>query len=190
MASEVGICNRALQKLGAKRIVSLTDDSVNARACNTAYAAVRDGELRAHPWSFATNRAQLSADSSAPLFGRAASYQLPSTCLRLLSPYPEVNLNSMDWVIEGRKIYTNDSAPLNVRFTDQVTDPNQMDALFREALACKLALEMCEELTQSNTKKADIRSDYTAAIREARRSNAMEKIAEMPPEDTWVTVRN
>ena len=56
MASEVDICNRALSKLGAARITSLTEDSVNARACNAMYESVRDAELRAHPWNFAMKR--------------------------------------------------------------------------------------------------------------------------------------
>ena len=68
MASEVDIANRALQKLGAESIVSLTQDSENARACNLCYEPIRDAELRAHPWNFAIKRASLAADSK---IGRA-----------------------------------------------------------------------------------------------------------------------
>ena len=46
MASVVQISNRALQKLGAKSIVSLTEDSVNARAANLCYEDLRRAELR------------------------------------------------------------------------------------------------------------------------------------------------
>lgn len=189
MASEVDICNRALQKLGAERIQSLAQDHRNARACAAAYESVRDAELRAHPWSFSVKRAQLAADSDAPSFGRANAFQLPADCLRLLSPYPEDNLNSLDWQIEGRAIYTDDDAPLEIRYVAQITDPNVMDVLFREALAAKLALELCEELTQSNTKKQLLKQDYKEAILEARRTNAIERVSAEPPEDTWITVR-
>lgn len=190
MASVVGICNRALQKLGAKRIVSLTDEnSSNARACNVAYETVRDAELRAHPWSFAIKRAQLAADSSTPEFGRANSFPLPSDFLCLREPYPEDNSLDHDWQIEGRKILTDEDAPLNLRYTAKVTDPNDMDVLFRESLATKLALELCEEITQSNSKKESLRQDYKEIIREAKRSNAIERPASQPPEDTWVTIR-
>ena len=189
MASTVEICNRALQKLGAKRIVSLSDDSVNARACNAAFESIKLAELRNNTWNFSISRAQLAADVIAPSFGPAYSYTLPSDFLRLLPPDPESNSERLDWSIEGKKIFTNDSAPLEIRYVANVTDPNQMDAAFREALSCKLAYELCEELTQSNTKKADLREDYKKAIQDAGLTSAIEKPSVLPPEDVWITVR-
>lgn len=190
MASEVGICNRALQKLGAKRITSLSEDSVNARACNVAFESLRDFELREHSWSFAIKRSSLAADSVAPAWGRANSFQLPSDCLKVLPPYPEMNRNDIDWQIEGRKILTNDKAPLLVRYIAQVIDPNEMDAAFKETLACRIALELCEEITQSNTKKDALLKDYEMTVRRAKKANAIENAPGTPPEDTWVTGRS
>ncbi len=190
MASKVEIANRALQLLGAKRITSLTEDSRNARSINAAYEPVKLAELRKHPWCFATTRAQLAANATEPLFTRTNSFPLPSDFVRLLPPDPEVNLNDLDWVIEGRNIITNDSAPLDVRYIYDVTDPNEMDVLFREVLAAKLAEQLCEEITQSNTKLAAANAAYKDTIAEARRANAIEKVAEQPPEDVWVTCRS
>lgn len=189
MASEVGIANRALQKLGATRITSLSDASTSARACNACYETLRDAALRRHPWNFAVARAELAADATAPTWGRANAFQLPSDFLRLLPPYPEDNVNTLDWQIEGRKIYTDDSAPLYVRYIAQVTDPNTMDILFRELLASTMAVEMCEELTQSNTKKAALRDEIKEIIAEAKRTNAIENVSAATPEDTWLTAR-
>lgn len=189
MASEVSIANRALQKLGAKRITSLTDDSVNARACNACYETLRDAELRKHTWSFAVSRAALAADGTAPDWGRDNSYELPADFIKLLPDYPEDVTNDKDWQIEGRKIYTDDTAPLYIRYIARVTDPNLMDVLFREVLACRMALEMCEELTQSNTKKESIRADMKEIMIEARRNNAFENISSEPPIATWDTAR-
>lgn len=189
MASEVDIANRALQKLGAERIVSLTQDSENARACNLSYPLIRDAELRNHPWNFAIKRAQLAADATAPAFGPANSYTLPSDCLRLLPPDPSANFNTHDWQVEGRKILTDDAAPLEIRYISRVTDTTQYDSLFIEALACALAQELCEQLTQSNSKAQIIRSDYMAAIRAARKQNAFENTSAEPPVDTWITCR-
>jgi len=189
MASVVGICNAALQKLGAERINDLTEDTANGRSCNAAYERLRDAELRAHTWNFAKTRASLPADADAPIFGKARSFTLPAEWLRMLSPYPEMNSNDLDWEIEGRKLYTNDSAPLQIRYVKQVTDPNEMDALFREALASRMAVDMCEEITQSNTKRQLAQDDYKKALAEARRTNAIESIAGEPPEDQWITVR-
>ena len=190
MASKVEIANRALQIVGAKRIVSLTEDSRNARAINAAFESVKRAELRKHPWSFAIKRVQLAADATAPLFSRSNSFPLPSDFIRLLSPDPEVNFNDLDWVIEGRSIITNSSAPLDVRYIWDVTDPNLFDTLFREVMSAKLAEQLCEEITQSNTKIATAQAFYKDVVTEAKKTNAIEKVSEEPPEDTWITCRS
>lgn len=185
----VGICNRALQKVGAKRIVSLDDASVSARACTACYEPVRDALLRSHFWAFAITTAELAADGTAPTWGKANSFTLPSDCLRVFEPYPEYNSMDIDYSVQGRKIYTNLDAPLNIRYIKKVVDPAQHDALFNEALACALAVELCEELTQSNTKKASLKEDFIFAIREARRANAFERRPQQPPTDSFITAR-
>jgi hypothetical protein len=190
VASEVEIANRALTELGAKRIASLTEDSVNGRAINSVYDVLRRAELRKHPWNFAIKRAQLAASATEPLFNRETAFPLPSDCLRLLPPDPETNWEDMDWQIEGREVITNDSAPLDVRYIWDVTDPNVMDPLFREALAMSIAARLAEQLTQSNAKKADAKDSYKEAIAEAKKINAFENVSAKPPEDSWVTVRD
>lgn len=188
MASETSISNRALQKLGAARITSLSENSSEARSCNAVYEILRDAELRAHPWNFASKRISIAADAVTPDFGKANSFQLPTDCLKVLED--DVNSLNKDWLIEGRKILTDEGGPLYLRYTRRVTEVSEMDPLFMEALSCRMAVEMCEELTQSNSKKESLKDDYKNAIREARRSNAIERIAQQPPEDEWVTVRS
>ena len=187
--SEVSICNSALQKLGAGRITALTDDSEEARECNTCYESMRDAELRKHAWNFAIARATLPAETYDPDFGPANSFPLPSDFLRLLPVDPEDVTNTNDWRIEGKKIRTNDSAPLYIRYIYRVEDPNEFDSIFREMLACSIALQICEKLTSSNQKKAAISEEYKSWRAEARRINAFENIAQEPPPDTWDTAR-
>jgi len=190
MSDAVQICNRALQRLGAKRITSLTQDVPNARSCNFAYEPVRDAELRAHTWSCAVKRAQLAEDSTEPLFGKSARFALPSDFLRLLPLDPVQNDNTFDYQIEAGYIYTNYTAPLNIRYVYRLESVPLMDTLFREALSMRLAMELCEEITQSNTKLQLLQDDYKRVLREARRVNAIERVAQDPPDDTWITVRN
>ncbi len=187
---EVQICNRALQKVGGKRITSLSEDSRNARSCDVAYDSIRRATLRDHPWNFATSRAQLAADSVAPAFGRTTSFTLPADFLRILPTYPELLLSDTDWIIEGQKIYTNDAAPLNIRYTSNVTDPNQFDSLFDEALSSNLAMEICEEITQSNTKLAALTAAAEKNIEKAKKINAIENVSAKPTDDDYLTVRN
>jgi len=189
MASKTEIANRALQRLGAKRITSLNDDSRNARAVNAAFEPCKLAELRKHTWSCASKRVQLAASSTPPAFGYQNSFPLPSDFIRLLSADPGYLLNGEDFQIEGRNLLTDESDPRDTRYVYDVTDPNEMDVLLREVISCRIALEICEEITQSNTKKQSIQQDYDDLIAEARRANAIEKPASKPPEDTWVTVR-
>lgn len=187
--SDVTIGNLALQKLGAVRITSLTDDSRNARSINAAYEQIRNRELRRYLWSFAKSRASLAASAIAPDFDFDYAYPVPTDFLRLILP-PD---NRLDWVIErhqGRRaILTNDAGPLQVRYVALVTDPTEFDPLFAEAFACALAWHCCEEITQSNQKKADISAEYKDAIRAARQTNAFEVLPVDAAEDTWLSAR-
>jgi hypothetical protein len=193
MASVVEVGNSALDKLGVEVIVSLAQNSRNARAINRSYVRIRDRLLRQHPWNFAIKRAQLAASATAPPFGKANAFPLPSDFLRLLPPDPADNLNSLDWQIENHNgslaILTDDGAPLEVRYIYRATDPNAMDALFLELWAVEIAFDICKEITNSNTAKESLREDRKQILAEAKRNNAIENVAGQPPMDTWITAR-
>ena len=189
MADEVSIANLALQKLGAERITSLTQDHVNARAVNNCYEQLRDKELRLHVWNFAKTRTTLAPSATEPDFGFLFAFPLPSDYLRLLPP----KRLGLDWRIENhngtRAILTNDGNTLEIVYIARITDPTRFDDAFIEAFAAKLAWHMAEELTQSNTKKDDAKLEYRDAMREARRINAFENISQEEPEDPWLAAR-
>ena len=84
MASVVQICNGALNQLGASTILTLTEDSKNARLCNARYENVRDAVFRHHPWNCLQKRLALPADTEAPAWGFTKQFTLPADCLRLL----------------------------------------------------------------------------------------------------------
>jgi len=198
MASQVEIANRALTKLGAARIISFNDDNKQSRSVNSMFDAVRDAELRAHLWSFSLKRSSLAALTSTPDWGYDFEYQLPSDCLRIvqvndLFAGPNLddyrNSSTQEFVIEGRKILTNLAAPLKIRYVMRANDTTQWDATFVEAFACRLAVEMCEDLTQSSGKKESAINDYGMAIRAAIRANAIELPPQDLPDDSWAMSR-
>lgn len=55
--TSVDIANRALQHVGGRRIVALTDDSVNASAVSFCYDKLREAELRRNVWVFSIRKA-------------------------------------------------------------------------------------------------------------------------------------
>lgn len=196
--SNIAIANRALTKLGAARIISFGDNNEQARALQSMYEIVRDAELRAYTWNFSIKRAQLAALSEAPAFDWPRQFQLPSDCLRLLWAgdfYPGPNLSDLtngldlDYEIEGRVIMSRLPAPLKIRYVAQITDPTQFDALFVEAFACKLAIELGETLTNSSTNRQEAWQEYQQAIRKALRADAIEKPSQQIADDTWMISR-
>lgn len=198
MASVIQVANRALTKLGSARITSIDDDVKAARSVKSCFEDLRDDELRSHRWSFALTRTSLAALSTAPAFGYEYQYQLPSDFLRLdmvNDQFPSVVMDNyigaeaLDYVLEGNKILTDFEAPLNVRYIAQITDPNQWDINFREALACRIAAELAEDLTQSNPKRQLAWDEYKMAINKAIRTNAIERLPVQPPDDSWVVGR-
>ena len=182
--SKVDICNLALQRLGAKTITSLTEDNVRARECNRVYDHARDSELRAHPWSFARKRSSLAADATAPAFGYDNQYTVPTDFLRLL-PTKE----QKDFQIEANKILTNDDAPLQIVYIAEITDPNLFDLLYKDLLISRIAMDIAEKVTQSNSKIEAAMERYDASKKEAKRINAQERPPEESADDEWITAR-
>lgn len=198
MASQVEIANRALTKLGAARIISLDDDVKQARSVKSMFDIVRDAEMRAHIWSFTVKRKSLAALSSTPDWGFDYEYQVPPDYLRILQvndiyPGPSLddyrNAATAEYSIENKKILANFAAPLKIRYIARIEDTSLWDATFIEAFASRLAMEMCEDLTQSSTKKTDAQNDYKRALTDAIRSGAVEQPPVDLPDDSWMLSR-
>jgi hypothetical protein len=100
-----------------------------------------------------------------------------------------IGRETQEYMIEGNLILTNIAAPLKLRYIARVEDPNQWDVNFREAFASRLAMEICEDLTQSETKFQRAASDYKRAITQAIRTNSIEKPPSTPPDNTWIISR-
>lgn len=194
MASQTSICNNALTKLGQPRIVAITDDVKAARALNAIWEMKRDAELAAHPWTFAIRRAALPAAVATPAFGFTKQYPLPSAYLRLI----EVGENYVMYMADtqpyfqiegdatGQNILCDETSPLNVRYIARVTDTSLWSALFCEVMACRLAAEVAEDLTQSGSKKEAAWAEHKTAIALAKRTNAIEQPPQPSIETAWV----
>jgi hypothetical protein len=196
--STTDIANLALTKLGASPILALSDPGKAARTINGIFDAVRDAELRERPWKFAMARAELPALSDPPAFGYQRQFPLPADCLRLvqvgegfgafgLADYQ--GPDNAPYQVDGGVILTDLPAPLKVRYVKRVTDVSRYDAGFTQALACRLAAEAAESLTQSPQKRQLAMSEYQERIRAARRANAIEQAPETLADDSWVVGR-
>lgn len=186
MPSQVDIYNRALSRLGVRRVTDIDEESAAARACNAAWDMVRDEVLRAHPWNFATARASLAADSDEPEFEYDYQYTLPAGCLRVL----EADTDDWPWVVEGRRILTDTTAPLDIRYIDRVEDTEQYDAGFVSAVSQRLAAEISQELiSASGAQQDNLMNVYRRILKQATSTDAMESSPLEFEEDVWVTCR-
>ena len=171
MASDVDICNSALNMIGASNIVSLTEDSRAARVLNQRYEFVRDAVFRSHPWNCLIRRTSLAADSDTPEFEYDHQHSLPTHpfCLRVLrSDDPDTVFR-----VEGRKVVSS-TTPFKMIFIARVTDPNEYDQLLIEALSARLASDISYALVNSAVLSQNLFSLYQGKLSEARFVDATE----------------
>jgi hypothetical protein len=169
MASVVDICNGALNQLGASTILSLTEDSKNARLCNARYTQIRDSLFRSHPWNCLQKRVQLAADTTAPAWGFTSAYTLPADCLRLL----RILDYDSNHKVEGRKILTNNSS-MKILYVSRIEDPNEYDELLRETISAALAADIAYAVTSSNPVSLNMYNLYQTKLKDARFVDATE----------------
>ena len=163
MASVVDICNTALNQLGASTILTLTEDSKNARLCNARYTQIRDAVFRSHPFNCLQKRVELSSSTTTPAWGYSFQYDLPGDCLRLL----RILDYDSDHKVEGRSILSNNSS-MKILYISRVTDPNQYDENLRETLSAALAADIAYAITSNNTTQQNMIAIYQDKLRDAR----------------------
>ena len=163
MASVVDICNGALNQLGATTILSLTEDSKNARLCNSRFTQVRDALFRTRPWNCLQKRTSLAKEVTAPSWGFTSQFVLPADCLRLLYI---IDYDS-NYKVEGRKILSNTST-MKILYIARITDPNEYDELLRETLSASLGADIAYGVTSSNPVAQNMYTLFQDKLRDAR----------------------
>lgn len=188
MASDVGIANAALRKLGQGPITSFSEDSKAARLASERFAELRDELLHRHPWNFALKRRELSASATAPDWGYANAFPLPIDYIRMFEVNGE-DEGSGRWKVEDGAVVTDLAAPLGVRYVYRVTDANRMSVGFREALASVLAADWAEDITGDDTVVKDKEGKARIAVAQARSNDGQEGIPDRIESDDWLNAR-
>ena len=170
--NSVEICNAALSMLGIPRITSLDGSSTSAELCRIHYPVLRDRVLRDHLWSFATAFAdlqQLAEESPDDRFGFVCS--LPVDLIRLVA----VQNGGRCRKISGAKLLV-ECYPARIVYIRRITNPEEFDGNFTEALQYLLAAELC----MANTRDANLanfyRQEYERRLAVARSIDSAENI--------------
>jgi hypothetical protein len=126
-------------------------------------------------------------------------YQLPNGYLKQAKQDPRSSAISYigspggfpqdDWVLQGNYLISSEQQVVLYRFAADITYVPAMTEMFCEGLACRLAAEACEPLTQSTEKLQAIEASYRIFMGEARTSNGIETGWEDPPIDDYIACR-
>ena len=99
------------------------------------------------------------------------------------------NRNYDDWLFQHKYIVSMQSDNIAFRFIADTVDVTEMDPMFCEGLACQIAMQACEPLTQSATKIKVIADFYKLQMGDARTANALEIGTEEAPLDDYLECR-
>lgn len=184
-SNDVYIANRALQKLGAKTIISFNDNTPESDLISVMYYGIRDTLLNDKIWSFSIKSASLPSLVEPTILGSIYTnqFELPSDFIRLISinnQHFSINLSSYIgrddslYSFENNRILTSLNAALYIRYVSRITDTTKFTPSFVEAFACRLAAECCETITNSASKKKLLWEEYDQLISAAIKANMIE----------------
>jgi hypothetical protein len=195
MSNPVVMCNLGIvSKLGAGAITSLTPPrSTLEKLCAQFYDKWRQQELSKKRWVFATEFLPLAllgtltgTTTDERLLARPYYFQLPTNVLR---PIPQ---KYQRWARRGDKLYSDEQTLTIEAIVDKTED--QFDPLFEDVLAWRIAQELAEPATQSNTKKQLADAGYKEALATAARNNAYQLEPETHDASdesySWLTARD
>lgn len=173
--SEVSICNIAVSWLGGNRITSLDDDTTEANLCKLNYDSSRDATLEERNWTFATGRSLPNKLSTEPVFGFSSAFQLPSDFIRVvqISTLETMKDEVTDWAKEGDQLLV-DADTIYMRYVKRISDTTKYSAGFVQALAARIAADICVPLTHDKELFANYWQLYLNKIESAGAMDGMQ----------------
>ena len=164
MASKVQICNMALSRIGAATITALTDNTAEAKLCNTLFDDLADRAMIQGSWTTTITRVSLSKTTATPAFEYTNEFQLPvdPKCLKVLN----VNANSpgeIEYRIEGDKLLTDESS-IKIRYIAQLVDTEDYGTLLTEAIEILLASYLAVPIMGDANTATTLKQEYLEMI--------------------------
>jgi len=180
----VDIVNLGLGWLGKDPISSLGNPVGKvAERVARAFPGLRDAVLEDRDWTFARSRLQINKDAAPPAFGFTARFVLPAGVLRVITAEEPAGApgavdafalslyggaGKLEWQKEGRHLLANTSAALlNIQAIVQVEDSALWSPGFCQALAARLAADLCDAITKNRSLQADMWQLYQQKLRDA-----------------------
>lgn len=188
MLTETDIANIALARLSDDPIVDIGENSDRAKAVRSVWPVVLKTFLTAHEWSFAKKfdrpaRLNLPVNDPIPY---AYAFAVPEDMLKIRGVYmphfilgmgisrparPEVMYEVMRYADSRRMAIFTNADDVVVEYTSNATllDDFSPDAV--DALACKLAAELCLNLKNASARAQEMIQRYQFALEAAMRND-------------------
>lgn len=184
--TEVDICNGALIKIGAERILTLDDNSTRARLVKEAYPKMRDLLLFSHPWKFNKSYSELGQITlPTGVFDFAYAFQLPLDCARVFN----IEFENVRWDVIENGVLLSDAQTMRIQYGKKITAPDRFDSSFREALEWAIAADIAYALTQSTAQLTTAQRGLEMALRPARSYNAQQGTPQQVKANGWLYSR-
>lgn len=182
--TKTDIVNKALTMVGAAPVISIDDDTNNARILNRVYEIALKSVLAECKWNFATKRSNLSAVVNTLDFndiGEENVYAKPTDMIRIFSTNPV----RAQWREEGDYIIS-DSSDLGVRYVYYLDTPSKYPIYFVEAFADKLASDIAYAIVNSATLATTFIEKYESiSLPKALAANSQTGIQQVLQDDAW-----
>lgn len=151
--NDIGLCTRALVRLGAAPITSFDDETAESEIANVLYAPIRDAMLSDYPWTFATGQLALTKLNDAPVADYLNAFQLPLDFLRAISAGNGTKGRGLNYRISRGQLHTNAEA-VTLTYIFQ-PEEEEFPPFFDIALIARLTAEFCIPVTES-TSRSDV----------------------------------
>jgi len=177
-ASDIAVCNLALDQIKEKVITTLTGDdrTKTEELCSRWYDTIRQATLQAYNWNFALFSKNIPRGGTPSVSDYTDYYVFPNDFLKLRAIIdPAIPLSKRTYEIQGRNLlynYSSDEDDLEdtipIWFTVDETDISIWPALFIRLMSEELAIVLGKKLTARPSIMKDIRTDLVETRRLAR----------------------
>lgn len=148
--NDIGLCSRALVRLGANPITSFDDGTAESEISGALFAPIRDGLLSAYPWTFASGQLVLTKLETPPVADYQNAFQLPTDYLRAVSAGSGQKGRGVNYRIARGALHSNyEDIILSYIFRPE---EEEFPPFFDIALIARLSAEFCIPVTESTSR--------------------------------------
>ena len=177
LQTKIQIWNMALDRLKEQPLSSVSDVTATALWLTRNYDQQRDYLLQnTYLWKFAIDRTSLAADGTAPSWGWANRYLLPTDCLRFIPPTVDGSWDGtpVPYEEEGGYLLTEATSPLRLRYIKRVTNEGLFSNGFCEVLALRLALLMSHWVTGKASMTQTLQAVFDRTLADVKEACAVQ----------------